>query len=222
MKLLGIIGSPRGKNSNTLVLLESALKSAEDAGAETELIDITKLRINYCLVCDKCYKTGRCPVKDDFNAVYDKFLAADGIILASPVYFNSVSAQLKTFIDRTVDCRHCLLLQGKYGMSITTTASSGVDQTLGYLNEYINMCGAYTIGGVGIRLAHISASRAEGSRRAAAMGRDLVEAIKTRRAYPEQAKGMEDFVRHFKNPVMANKEKWAHEYEHYLKKGWLS
>lgn len=221
MKILGITGSPRGKNSNTLALLESALNAAAEAGAETEIVDITKLRINYCLVCDKCYETGICPVKDDFNLVYDKFLSADGIILASPVYFNSVSAQLKTFIDRTVDCRHCLLLQGKYGMAIATTASSGAEKTIDYLNEFINMSGALTVGGVSIRLAHSPESKAEGSRKAAEMGRDLVEAIKTRRPYPEQAVEMEAFVKQFKYPVMANKKKWAHEYEYYMKKGWL-
>lgn len=67
-------------------------------------------------------------------------------ILASPVYFNSVSARLKTFMDRTADCRHCMLMEGKYGMSVTTTASSGAERTVDYMTEYLVNSGAFVVG----------------------------------------------------------------------------
>ena len=95
MHIIGILGSPKGKNSLTLKLLESALNGAEDAGAEVEFIDVARKNIRTCKSCGICYATGKCSQKDDFQAVYEKVVEADGIIFASPVYFNNVSSQLK-------------------------------------------------------------------------------------------------------------------------------
>lgn len=99
IKVLGIAGSPRrGGNSN--LLLERALAGAAEAGADTERIVVARLRIAPCIACDGCWKAGRCVVEDEFQEVYDKFIAAECIILATPIYFMAVSAQAKAFIDR--------------------------------------------------------------------------------------------------------------------------
>ncbi len=131
-------------------------------GAGTELIDVTKLDIKGCLGCNACYKAGKCVLNDDFYGVYEKMLDADGIILGSPVYFDAVSAQLKAFIDRTADCRHCQLLSGKYGMSVTATASSGADETLKQLNDFMSKSGAFTIGGVKVVISSPESGLEEG------------------------------------------------------------
>jgi multimeric flavodoxin WrbA len=221
MKITGIQGSPRGRHSSTLKLLDSALAGAQENGAEIEIIDITKAQIKYCKGCASCYRTSKCVQPDDFNVVFDKILASDGLVVASPVYFNSVSAQLKTFIDRTGDCRHCLLLSGKYGMSVATTAGSGIDQTIGYMNNYLVDCGAFTVGGVGITQPYAPGNMDIGVKKAREMGADLVNAIREKRQYPEQAQKQQEFIDIFKKVVLASKDYWTAEYNCYVARGWL-
>ena len=100
MKILGINGSPRGKNSRTLKLVSAVLDGAKERGAETELVDIGALDIRYCLGCQVCYAEGECVQEDDLSDLWEKMMRADGIVLGSPVYINNVTAQLKTVIDR--------------------------------------------------------------------------------------------------------------------------
>ena len=99
MKILGIKGSPR-KGANSTALLEQLLSGAAAEGAETQIITPWKLHIAPCTACDGCFKTGRCIIKDDFQQVYDQILACDALVLATPVYFGAVSAQVKPLIDR--------------------------------------------------------------------------------------------------------------------------
>ena len=100
-KILGISGSPR-KKGNTAVLVNQALQGAmtvEDV--ETEFVNFASKKINPCNVCNICFKEDRCPFDDDdFNEINHKMDGADGIILGSPVYFGTVSAQCKAFMDR--------------------------------------------------------------------------------------------------------------------------
>ena len=81
MKILGICASPRGAKSTTLKLVEKALEGAKAAGAEVELVDVCKLDIEYCNACGICHKNGKCCKKDDFQALYRKILAADGLVM---------------------------------------------------------------------------------------------------------------------------------------------
>lgn len=103
MLILGIAGSPR-KGGNSDLLLEEALKGARSAGARTEKIHLCGLDIDPCFECGGCSNTGRCVRDDNMRLVYRKFGEADAVIVASPVFFASVSAQLKAMIDRF----HCL------------------------------------------------------------------------------------------------------------------
>ncbi|MGQ9492244.1 MAG: flavodoxin family protein [Anaerolineae bacterium] len=99
MKILAIAGSPR-RGGNTDTLLEQASAGAKSLGAEVEQVILSRLKIAPCMACNRCFATGRCVVKDDFQQLYDKTLGADGIILASPVFFMNVSGWTKAFIDR--------------------------------------------------------------------------------------------------------------------------
>ena len=149
MKILGINGSPRGSKSQTLILVNAVLEGAKASGADVELVDACKLRINYCNACDVCYTKGKCIHEDDFEGLYHKMLASDGLILASPVYFRSVTAQLKTMIDRMADAIHCQLLTGKYGCAVATAGSPNYSEVTDYLSRIITGFGAYAIGSVG-------------------------------------------------------------------------
>jgi multimeric flavodoxin WrbA len=98
-RILGIVGSPR-KGSNSTALLEQILAGAEAEGAGVEVIEPAKLEIAPCRACANCSRGGCCNVKDDFQGVYDEILACDALVLATPVYFGAVSAQVKPLIDR--------------------------------------------------------------------------------------------------------------------------
>jgi multimeric flavodoxin WrbA len=98
-KVLAIAGSPR-RQGNTDVLLDRAIAGAVEKGAEVERVALNELRIAPCIECNRCYATGHCAVQDDFQDLYNKALLANGIILASPVFFMSVTGFAKAFIDR--------------------------------------------------------------------------------------------------------------------------
>ncbi len=98
-QVLGIMASPR-KGGNTDVLLDAALRAAQQSGAVTEKILINDLEFVPCQACDDVREDGRCKIQDDFQKIYEAVLSADSIIVASPIYFGSISAQLKMLIDR--------------------------------------------------------------------------------------------------------------------------
>ena len=100
-KVLIISSSPR-KGGNSDILCDAFVEGAREAGHEVEKVRIADLKIGYCTGCYACQKTGKCAIKDDAQGVIDKMMAADVIVLASPVYFYSISAQLKALFDRTV------------------------------------------------------------------------------------------------------------------------
>lgn len=99
IKILAIAGSPR-RGGNTDALLEQAIAGAEGAGAVVERVVLSQLSVSPCIECNRCFETGRCAVQDDYQALYEKTLAADGIILAAPIFFMSISGWAKAFIDR--------------------------------------------------------------------------------------------------------------------------
>ncbi len=104
MKVMAFNGSPR-KKWNTATLLGKALEGAASKGAKTELIHLYDLDFKGCISCFAC-KTiggksyGRCAVKDDLTPIFRKIEKADAIILGSPIYFGSVSGEIKSFMER--------------------------------------------------------------------------------------------------------------------------
>jgi len=103
MKILGICGSPR-RGGNTELLLDRALSGARGSGARVKKIVLSELRFSPCLECARIKKDGTCRIKDGLTVLYRELDAADAVILASPIFFGSVSAQTKMMIDR-FQCR---------------------------------------------------------------------------------------------------------------------
>jgi multimeric flavodoxin WrbA len=97
-KILILKGSPREKG-NSAILAERAAAGAKEAGAEVESIYLHGLDIRACDACDLC-TDGECVIEDDMQPLYPKLAGADAIILASPVYWFTFSAQLKLCVDR--------------------------------------------------------------------------------------------------------------------------
>jgi multimeric flavodoxin WrbA len=99
MDILGIGGSPK-KGGVTDLLLESALAGARSAGGSVEKIVLNDLVFRPCQECGGCDKTGVCVLEDDMRPLYKKLDESDAIIVASPIFFGTISAQVKMMIDR--------------------------------------------------------------------------------------------------------------------------
>lgn len=99
MKIVALAGSPR-RRGNTGLLLEAAIKGVRDTRQEVEVFALNSLSIKPCQGCNNCLKIGACIYQDDMQGLYEAFDQAGGFIISSPVYFTSVSAQLKAVIDR--------------------------------------------------------------------------------------------------------------------------
>lgn len=153
MHVLGLQGSPR-KNGNTDYLLQTFLEKARQKGAGTELLQVSKLNIRYCLGCGYCEKHGFCVIKDDEMAgsIYRKLRKADLIVLGSPVFFYGITAQLKALIDRSQTLwsrKHVFKLKDPFsptrqGMVLSVAASrgkqlfDGVNLTAGYFFDAVD------------------------------------------------------------------------------------
>jgi multimeric flavodoxin WrbA len=148
LKVLGIMGSPRIKG-NTDLLLDEAINGAQSRGAEVEKLNIASLKIAPCREIYACVKDGNCPIKDDMVAIYDKIVNANAIIVATPIFFYTVSPQLMALISRCQALwsrRYVLnmLIPAKKGAFIAVGATKGAKLfegpklTIHYLFEAIN------------------------------------------------------------------------------------
>lgn len=99
-KILVVSASPR-KGGNSDLLCDQFMHGAIETGHQTEKIFLKDKKINYCTGCGTCFDTGKCVQSDDMEEVLDKMIAADVIVMATPVYFYTMNGQMKAFIDRT-------------------------------------------------------------------------------------------------------------------------
>lgn len=99
VKVIGISGSPR-KGGNTEIMVNHALKAARSEGAETDIVFLSEKKIEPCIACGVC-SSGKCTIDDDFMEVFQIISDADGLIFASPSYYESMTPQMKALIDRS-------------------------------------------------------------------------------------------------------------------------
>lgn len=123
MRVIGLNGSHR-REGNTGIMLAAALEVCESNGFDVEQVDLVDKDIGYCTVCDACKKAYTCTVADDVIDVLDRLIAADGILVASPVYFGGVTGRLRAFYDRTLPARrNGMRLSGKVGAALSVGGS---------------------------------------------------------------------------------------------------
>jgi multimeric flavodoxin WrbA len=121
-KVLVLTASPR-KGGNSDLLCDQFISGAAEAGHHAEKIFLKDMKINYCTGCGTCIDKGkRCPQKDDMAGVLEKMIAADVIVMATPVYFYTMNAQMKTLIDRT--CSRYTEIRNKEFYFIVAAADS--------------------------------------------------------------------------------------------------
>lgn len=148
MKILAICGGMR-EESNTNKLVR---KVAESSGCDYDVVELGKLEIKPCTGCSECMMyEGKCPIPDDMQAIYQKMLDADAIVLGSPTYYMNVSGVVKCMIDRSLALYYRGIgpqydpnmpfmgqrpLSGKLGVMVTTVAGAGHEKTM----EVLSLC----------------------------------------------------------------------------------
>ncbi len=134
MKVLAISGSPR-KGGNTDTLLGIAIDVLENKGIETEFISLAGKNILSCTACMACVKGPQCVLKDDFDPIFRAMLNCDGLIIGSPVYFGSATAEINALLDRAgyVAKKNGNLFSRKVGGPIVVARRIGQNFTLAQL-----------------------------------------------------------------------------------------
>jgi multimeric flavodoxin WrbA len=127
-KVFAFIGSPR-KGGNSELLAKELLKAAEQDGAETEAIRLDEYDLKPCDACLSCRKTKKCKIGDDGEKLFSKIMEADGIVLATPVYFGSCSPLTKIFVDRMgyLAKAQGLPLNNKVGSALVVARRAGAN-----------------------------------------------------------------------------------------------
>jgi len=199
------------------VLAEHVLATAKIRGANTELVDLSHAHIGFCQACETCHTGPDCVLNDDGGTILQKILDADGVVLASPVYLNQVTAQMKALLDRTSHFVHCLRLLGKYAAGVTTSGGGGGADVHAFLRRYAVTVGMQWVGEVDARIPLKAADDAA----AASLGEALVAAIEKHTVYPDQEQIIEEQKRHFSRIITYHRDQWPFEHSYWKEKGWL-
>lgn len=220
MKIISLVGSPRGGKGNTARLLRKVLDGAESLGAINETIFLPGTTVLPCKACDVCHKKGSCPQKDEFESIKEKIMNSDALILASPNYIFSVSAQMKAFMDRCCGVIHCMAFEGKYGASIITSGGGDEKPIADYINQFLIATGIRPVGAVwatvGTNLIDQMLST-ELIDQAQELGKKIVQAWQAKSTIPEVEKEIDEFKERMRTLIMYLKEEWPYEYEYWRK-----
>ncbi len=135
--VVAVVGSPRAAG-NTSYLVDVALDVLARAGLAVEKIMLGEHRVLPCEGHDDCEDLSVCPLDDDAGAILERMYAADGLILATPVYYEDVSGQMKVFIDRNCfNNYHEVWLQARSVGLIAVAESTGVDEAIDSLRRFV-------------------------------------------------------------------------------------
>jgi len=220
-KIVAINGSPHAGVGNTAMMIEMLRSPLADSGYDLEVIHLSEYEVRFCTGCGLCLEKGKCWIHDDHREIVQKLLAAQGIVLASPVYFMHVTAQTKTFIDRSLAYGHKPRGTWKPGLGISVSAGLGETQTAQYLAAMLRPFGAFAVGTLTAMATSVGGFMGKPvvEARAADLARDLARAIDEKRRYPatdmdlRYYQFMGNLVRSHKDTVMKD------DYTHWQEKG---
>jgi len=151
MKVVAFNGSAR-KDGNTAILVETALRVLQEEGIDTEHVQLAGLHLKGCAACYRCFKEkGRCHQEDDgLNGFIEKMAAADGVILASPVYFADVTANMKALMERAGMVARAAgdLFRRKVGAAVVAVRRGGAVHTFDSLNHFFSIGQMITVGSI--------------------------------------------------------------------------
>lgn len=219
--IVALNGSPHAGIGNTSLMIEMLREPLTRSGFDLEVIELCDRQIEFCTGCGVCMDKGKCWIPDDHRSVIKRLLAADGIVLASPVYFFHVTAQMKTFIDRSLAYGHKPRTSWKPGLAISVSAGKGETRTADYLADMLRPYGAFSVG----TLTAMAVSpgefvgRKEVALRAEDLANDLVRAIREKRRYPATDKDL-GFYQFMSGLVSRNKDSvMKDDFEHWQQNG---
>jgi multimeric flavodoxin WrbA len=219
MKIIALVGSPHKAAGSTARLTRIVLQGAEQQGARTETIYLPGTTVLPCLGCDYCHKKGRCAQKDAFPEIRRKVEEADGLVLASPNYIFSVSAQMKAFMDRCASLVHCLGFHGKYGAAVVTSGGGDEEPIAEYLNHFLMMTGIQSVGSVWATMGLIFGDGfpEDLAAQALGLGKRLVQAWREQEVFPEIQEKMAAFRERMRRLMEYRREEWPYEYDYWQK-----
>ena len=134
MKVLILNGSPK-PDGNTAIAIEEMRKVFAEEGVETEIVQVGNKDVRGCIACGRCGELGRCVFDDVVNEIAEKFEKADGLVVASPVYYASANATLIAVLDRLFYSSHFDKTM-KVGASVVCARRGGCSATFDELNKY--------------------------------------------------------------------------------------
>ena len=139
MKVLIINGSPHAKG-NTSIAINEMVKIFEMEGVEVNVVHVGNKAIRGCVACGNCFKTGQCVFKDIVNETAPLFEEADGLVIASPVYYASANGTIISFLDRLFFSTSTKFDKTmKVGASVVIARRAGTTATFDELNKYFTM-----------------------------------------------------------------------------------
>lgn len=139
LKVLMLNGSPKA-NGNTSIALREMEDIFKKNGIETEIVQVGNKDVRGCIACTSCYEKGKCVFDDIVNELAPKFEEADGLVVASPVYYASANATLIACLDRLFYSTHFDKTM-KVGASVVCARRGGCSATFDELNKYFTICG---------------------------------------------------------------------------------
>lgn len=181
MQVIIVTGSPR-RSGNLGRYAGIVTEELASLGHSVESVNLYDLHIGPCRSCDACAESGRCIFKDDIGGLAGRLLAADLIVLATPVYWFSVSGVMKTFMDRTQSLWHGRQLKGKAGAALIVQAHAGADETCALLASFAKYHAMRWLGCSSVRTRDqrdLVAGSAELQAQAREFARSLNEALST-------------------------------------------
>lgn len=146
-KVAALLGSRR--KGNTYGILKQLQQELSPFRIDVEIFNVYDFTVDDCIGCERCIRGKKCGQKDEVDVFWDPFVQADGLIFASPVYLDSVSGRMKTFLDRKCAWFHRPALVGKPMLSVATTSGSGLRATLNYIDDVALRYGAFPTGQIG-------------------------------------------------------------------------
>lgn len=146
-RVLILSASPR-KNGNSQLLCQRFQEGAEARGHRVKLVRLAEKQIGFCRACDACMKgSGKCVLKDDMGELLEDFQRADVLVLATPVYFYGICAQMKAFIDRTYPIWQHLGEKEVYYIVSAGLGTDIIQRSLGDLDGFVEHLERYEIKG---------------------------------------------------------------------------
>jgi len=224
--IFAYIGSPLKQRSNTWTLTMMLIERLRELDKEikADVFTAGDVKVRYCTGCWTCMTKGFCPLDkgDDMGRLKEQMLQADFIIFGSPVYTYTVSGQMKTFLDRLAAWYHQVRLAGKPGLTVATTAGSGMDQVHNLLGMLMGALGVKTVATLETYGYFPKTLKdPDAARQAARVAADLVLPYLTGEKQVESDPKMEECFKIMKQKSVLGKEWLAADYDYWEKNGML-